>query len=169
MDKKPFGNPDGSRTHIDDLMTDFIDFDNKSKYRFYDGNTRVIVGAKGSGKTVYLRRIKANAENNGSVYTYTANIDQDIPTTSSVIKFSQNFTENFLTERWQQLWQCAILRSLVSHILCAKDLKEYLNTEKKEFLESYEDILYPKYRVRMSIYAEVKNILSYYTTKKDIE
>ena len=58
-EKNAFGNPDGSRTEIADMMSEFIVFNKKY---FSSGvaspddmKTRVIVGAKGSRKTVYLR------------------------------------------------------------------------------------------------------------------
>lgn len=169
MKPNPFGNPDGSRTEITDLLADFINLKFEPNQIYSDHQTRVIVGAKGSGKTVYLRRMKANIENNDSVYAYTADIAQDLPTTNSIVKFSQFYHEKDLTERWMQLWQCAILRTLVSHILCAEELNEYLTDNTKEFLESYYNILYPKYRVVSNIYAEVKNILSYYSSKNTME
>jgi hypothetical protein len=67
-----FGNPDGSRTEIADMMSEFTMFDRKY---FSSGvaspddlKTRVIVGAKGASKTVYLRRMQANLKLNSSIY-----------------------------------------------------------------------------------------------------
>ena len=169
MKDNPFGNPDGSRTDIKDLLAEFINLKFEPKQVYSDHKTRVIVGAKGSGKTVYLRRMKANIENNYSVYAYTSGISQDLPTTSSIVKFSQYFEEKDLTERWMQLWQCAILRTIISHILCANELKEYLTEDIKQFLEGYINKLYPKYRVKTNIYAEAKSILNFYSSKNEIE
>lgn len=169
MKANPFGNPDGSRADIEDLLSDFINLKLEPRRIYSDHKTRVIVGAKGSGKTVYLRRMKANIENNDSIYAYTADIAQDLPTTSSIVKFSQFFSEKDLTERWMQLWQCAILRTIASHILCAKELNEYLTKDIEDFLDSYKNLLYPQYKIKSNIYAEVKNILCYYSTKNAIE
>ncbi len=162
MRENPFGNPDGSRTKIVDLLSEFIDINNKNSV-FNDNSTRVIVGAKGSGKTVYLRRMKANIENNASVYSYTTDIAQDLPPTSAIVKFSQFFSEKELTEHWMQLWHCAILRALISHILCAKELKDYLTSDTEEFLRKHMN-----YNVEMNIYSEAKSILYYYNTKNSL-
>lgn len=81
-DPNAFGNPDGSRTEIADMMSEFVVFEKKY---FSSGvaspddlKTRVIVGAKGAGKTVYLRRLQANLKLNDSVYvTYRARSSTD--------------------------------------------------------------------------------------------
>ena len=59
----PFGNPDGSRANIEDLMSEFVDFGGNPAYghlatRANDSMVRVIVGKLGAGKTVYLRRLQ---------------------------------------------------------------------------------------------------------------
>ena len=121
--KNAFGNPDGSRTEIDDMMAQFVDFDE----RFFpsgistneDYKTRVISGSKGSGKTVYLRRMGAKLKKNDSVFI--SEIEQEVPSTDLIIKFSQNFIEKHLTEKWMYLWRVAIIRSLVSNILLNDD------------------------------------------------
>ena len=59
----PFGNPDGSRADIEDLISEFVDFGGNPAYghlatRANDSMVRVIVGKLGAGKTVYLRRLQ---------------------------------------------------------------------------------------------------------------
>ena len=59
----PFGNPDGSRADIEDLISEFVDFGGDPAYghlatRANDSMVRVIVGKLGAGKTVYLRRLQ---------------------------------------------------------------------------------------------------------------
>lgn len=88
-----FGNPDGSRTEITNMMEEFIVFDKKyfssGVATPNDMKTRVIVGAKGSGKTVYLRRMQALLKSKPSVYVN--EIEQELPSTDLVVKFGQSF------------------------------------------------------------------------------
>src|SRR5215467_9612849 len=69
----PFGNPDGSRSDIHEVVDNFIVSEDLPVtgglgIRADDLSRRVIVGAKGSGKNVYLRRLRATASQNESVY-----------------------------------------------------------------------------------------------------
>lgn len=162
-----FGNPDGSRTEIANMMSEFIVFDKKY---FSSGvvspddlKTRVIVGAKGSGKTVYLRRMQANLKSNSAVYVN--GIEQELPSTDLVVRFGQCFSEPEITEKWMYVWKFAILRSVVSNILKNNEWnQDVLEADKNRILE-YENILFPHYNVPMTIYAEVRNILSHYSTR----
>src|SRR5262245_55860329 len=136
----PFGNPDGSRSDIHEVVDNLIVFEDLPVtgglgIRADDLSQRVIVGAKGSGKTVYLRRLRAAASQNESVYSDV--VQQDLPATSNIVKFCQCFGKQDLTEKWMQLWYCAIMRSLVTHMLHAKQLSPYLSVEHREELEGY--------------------------------
>src|SRR3984893_15813237 len=69
----PFGNPDGSRADIEDLISEFVDFGGNPAYchlgaRANDSMVRVIVGKLGAGKTVYLRRLEDIQAHQDSVY-----------------------------------------------------------------------------------------------------
>lgn len=166
-DDGAFGNPDGATTDIEDLMSQFITFQDQyitSGVAYLNETKRkVIVGAKGAGKTVYLRRIQAQMRANPSVIT--TEIDRDAPTTSMIIEFSQSFPERELTEKWMYVWKFAIIRSVVSHLLCnSKWNGELLETE-KERIEEYSPLLFPTYKVPKSIYAEARALLSKYHTK----
>jgi hypothetical protein len=60
----PFGNPDGSRAPIENILNNFVDFHGNPAFgalatRPDDATTRVIVGRLGAGKTVYLRRLRS--------------------------------------------------------------------------------------------------------------
>ena len=162
--RNAFGNPDGSRTDIEDMLNDFIEFDGffPSLSMHYDQKIRVIVGAKGSGKTVYLRRLNANLKQNESIYL--REIEHELPSTDLVVRFSQNFLEREITEKWMYLWKFAILRCLISNILFNKDWAKEISESDKNKLLVYEGVIFPKYKVVSSIYAEARNILSEYTT-----
>ena len=69
----PFGNPDGARADLDDLLSRFVDFDDGALYgdlatRANDATVRVVVGKLGAGKTVYLRRLRDFQRRQESVY-----------------------------------------------------------------------------------------------------
>jgi hypothetical protein len=167
-DLNPFGNPDGSRVSIENMMNEFITFDSKY-YPLLETNfrTRVIVGAKGSGKTVYLRRMQALIKNNDSVYT--TEIASELPGTDIVVRFCQIYDINILTEKWMLLWRCAILRSLTSHILADKNLRDYLDKSELSAFDHFTDKLYPKILAKMDVYAEVRNILSFYENREQFD
>lgn len=166
-EKNAFGNPDGSRTEIADMMSEFIVFDKKY---FSSGvaspddmKTRVIVGAKGSGKTVYLRRIQANLKLNDSVYANS--IEQEVPATNLVIRFGQCFATAEVTEKWMYVWKFAILRAVISNILKNNEWNRDVDEGARDELLKYAGDIFPKYKFPMTIYAEVRNILSHYSTR----
>jgi predicted Ser/Thr protein kinase len=163
----PFGNPDGSRSDIHEVVDNFIVFEDLPVtgglgIRADDLSRRVIVGAKGSGKTLYLRRLRATASQNESVYADV--VQQDLPSTSNIVKFCQCFGKQDLTEKWMQLWYCAIMRSLVTHMLHAKQLSPYLSVEHREELEGYIPDIVPDRRRQISIYSQVTEIINTFHT-----
>lgn len=167
MTDTPFGNPDGSRSDLTEVIDDFVTFDELIfgaglGIRQDDLSARVIVGAKGSGKTVYLRRLQAAASANSSVYADA--IQQELPATHQVVKFCQCFSGSTLTENWMSLWHDAILRSLVSHLLHAPALASVLTPDQRTELISYAPRLYPQFRHPLSVYSQVVSIIESYGT-----
>jgi len=165
----PFGNPDGSRSDIHDVVDNFITFEDLPVsgglgMRDDDLSPRVIVGAKGSGKTVYLRRLRANASLNESVYADV--VQQDLPATNNIVKFCQCFGKHDLTEKWMQLWHCAIMRSLATHLLRSKQLSTYLSEAHREELESYVPEIIPDRRREVSIYSQVTEVINNFHTAR---
>src|SRR5215471_16783895 len=163
----PFGNPDGSRSDIQEVVDNFITFEDLPLsgglgIRPDDLSHRVIVGAKGSGKTVYLRRLRAAASQNESIYADV--VQQDLPATSNIVKFCFFFGDPETTEKWMQLWYCAIMRSLVTHMLHAKQLSPYLSVEHREELEGYIPDIIPYRRRQISIYSQVTEIINTFHT-----
>jgi hypothetical protein len=59
-------------------------------------------------------------------------------------------------ERWEEVWRCAILRSLVSHLLWGDRLD--VDDEQRDRLESFGG-LFPRYREREPIYSQVIDII----------
>jgi hypothetical protein len=172
----PFGNPDGARSNINDLLGEFVSFSDAEfgaglATRADDLSVRIIVGAKGAGKTVYLRRLQATVAPRDEIYVeprdrkYVDAIQHDLPSTSEVIRFCQTHPPALAVERWSQLWHCAILRSVVSHILTAPVLREHLSAPLAEKLAEFTGVLHPPFAVPHSVYSQAKSILNDYDTE----
>lgn len=183
MGKDPFGDPDGARTDITEVLGEFISFSKSGQImkslKSTDSRTRVVVGAKGSGKTMYLRRLQAYLKDNESIYVqknllqnegvYVREIEQELPTTSLIVKFGQCYSESDITEKWMYLWKLAIFRSLVSNLLTNTKWNSGVTEIEKTMLREYFNVLYPKYKVPMSIYDELRNILVSYDSRKGFD
>jgi hypothetical protein len=159
----PFGNPDGSRADIEDLNSEFVDFSGNPAYghlatRANDSMVRVIVGKLGAGKTVYLRRLSDFQAHQESVYADVP--QQSLPKTEVIVKACQWFSDRVLVEKWMQIWERAIMRSLASHLLRNPELRPQVRDEEAEELEkSYSrllgDFIHPR-----SIYSAVRDIIN---------
>jgi hypothetical protein len=137
----PFGNPDGRRSDLDD----FIEF----KYRDFghglamgeDSNrVRVIIGRKGAGKTLYMRRQKSLSEHEKSVIVVKGTPKTHVPiilegeeTTAlrsdHVIRVAHLCPPELLTEVWMRLWGRAILYSVVTAAFNEGDFRAYVDKE----------------------------------------
>lgn len=141
----PFGTPDGHRSAID--APTFVELDPSIAQagllsRPTDRSARIIVGKKGSGKTVYLRRFQVSAVDEDSIFA--TRLDPTPPTTAQVVKFCQSYHGNDLTERWSQAWRVAILRSLCSYLLYSADLDAYGSTVQRRALKNAASDLLPE-------------------------
>ena len=159
----PFGNPDGSRADIEDVISEFVDFGGNPAYghlatRANDSMVRVIVGKLGAGKTVYLRRLQDFQSHQDSVYADAP--QQSLPKTEVVVKACQWFSDRVLVEKWMQIWERAIMRSLASHLLCRPELRQQLRDEQAdEIKQSYARLL-DDFRRPRSIYSQVRDIIN---------
>jgi Protein tyrosine and serine/threonine kinase len=159
----PFGNPDGSRADIEDLISEFVDFGGNPAYghlatRANDSMVRVIVGKLGAGKTVYLRRLQDFQSHQDSVYADVP--QQSLPKTEVVVKACQWFSDSVLVEKWMQIWERAIMRSLVSHLLCRPELRQQLRDEHVAELEHSYRRLLDDFRRPRNIYGQVRDIIN---------
>jgi hypothetical protein len=159
----PFGNPDGSRADIEDLVSEFVDFGGDPAYghlatRANDSMVRVIVGKLGAGKTVYLRRLQNYQAHQDSVYADVP--QQSLPKTEVVVKACQWFSDRVLVEKWMQIWECAILRSLASHLLRRPELRQQLRDEQADEIERSYSRLLEDFRRPRSIYSQVRDIIN---------
>jgi len=159
----PFGNPDGSRADIEDVLSEFVDFGGNPAYghlatRANDSMVRVIVGKLGAGKTVYLRRLQNFQSHQDSVYA--AAPQQSLPKTEVVVKACQWFSDRVLVEKWMQIWDRAIMRSLVSYLLNRPELRQQLHDEQIEEIERSYGQLLDDFRRPRSIYSQVRDIIN---------
>ena len=159
----PFGNPDGSRADIEDVLSEFVDFGGDPAYghlatRANDSMVRVIVGKLGAGKTVYLRRLQDFQAHQDSVYADVPH--QDLPKTEVVVKACQWFSDRVLVEKWMQIWERAIMRSLASHMLRRPELRQQLPDEQADEMEHSYARLLEDFRRPRSIYSQVRDIIN---------
>jgi Protein tyrosine and serine/threonine kinase len=159
----PFGNPDGSRADIEDVISEFVDFGGNPAYghlatRANDSMVRVIVGKLGAGKTVYLRRLQDFQAHQDSVYADPP--QQSLPKTEVVVKACQWFTGSVLVEKWMQIWERAIMRSLASHLLRRPELRQQLRDEQADEIEQSYARLLDDFRRPRTIYSQVRDIIN---------
>ena len=159
----PFGNPDGSRADIEDVLSEFVDFGGNPAYghlatRANDSMVRVIVGKLGAGKTVYLRRLQDFQARQDSVYADVP--QQSLPKTEVVVKACQWFSDSVLVEKWMQIWERAIMRSLASHLLRRPELRAQVRDEQADEIEQSYARLLDDFRRPRSIYSQVRDIIN---------
>ncbi len=159
----PFGNPDGSRADIEDVISEFVDFGGDPAYghlatRANDSMVRVIVGKLGAGKTVYLRRLQDFQAHQDSVYADVP--QQSLPKTEVVVKACQWFSDRVLVEKWMQIWERAIIRSLASHVLRRPELRQQVRDEQADEIERSYARLLDDFRRPRSIYSQVRDIIN---------
>ena len=159
----PFGNPDGSRAEIEDVLHDFVDFGGDPAFgglatRANDSTVRVIVGKLGAGKTVYMRRLQDFQSRQDSVYADVP--QQNLPRTEVIVKACHWFNQPVLVEKWMQIWERAVLRSLASHLLRNPDLRAQLSPEDVAELEAYSPRLLDEVRRPRTIYSQVRDMIN---------
>ena len=103
----PFGPADGSRADLDEIQRDFVDFSGQPVVDDLasspdDRSARLIVGKKGVGKTIYLKRFHANAHQEQSVYA-PPRVQHDVPATEDVIRVCELYGR-LAAEGWQWIW-----------------------------------------------------------------
>lgn len=141
--ENPFGNPDGARADLKEVEESFITYYpyglNFQKDKSNILNKRVIVGAKGSGKTVYLRKIqsilKERAENNPSIYVDN-DIEQNLNCTDRVVRFCDFFSRQMLSEKWSMVWQITILLTLTNKLMFNNRPQKYIDDTERNSIVS---------------------------------
>ena len=166
-----FGSPDGSRAELDDVLSEFVEFDADPGFgglatRADDSKVRVIAGKLGAGKTVYMRRLQDHQAHEGSVYAHLP--EYDPPTTEIVVTAGQWFGGQVLAEKWAQVWDRAILRALTTHLLLHRELRHHVSEEHRdEILDDYGRLLGEVRRPR-DVYSELANLVNEQDTARQL-
>ena len=145
------------------MISEFVDFGGNPAYghlatRANDSMVRVIVGKLGAGKTVYLRRLQDFQAHQDSVYADLP--QQSLPKTEVMVKACQWFSDRVLVEKWMQIWERAIMRSLASHLLRRPELRQQLRDEQADEIEQSYARLLDDFRRPRSIYSQVRDIIN---------
>lgn len=170
----PFGMPDGKPGggRDEDPLRDFVLLKGR-QFRYglgmdaNDRRVRVIVGRKGAGKTLYLRRLQAAAAGDPALYADDWQIDH--PPSKAVIRvLDGSKTPEEAIERWERIWHRAILRSLATHFLNVPRLigRAELGLEglRAEYMQ-----LCRSPAAKSSPYQQVNNILFEQTTIEELD
>lgn len=161
---QPFGPPDGHNADIKDLREhSFVDFDgNVAQFGGLaispiDLSGRVFVGKKGAGKTVYLRRAQAFAQDQEELFA--DDIQQELPTTPQVFAVNRLFPAAVLTQVWMSLWRVAVLRSLYSYLRYEPLLRNaHTDQFARETRRDYGRWL-PNQPDAMSVYSQIRAVI----------
>jgi hypothetical protein len=165
-DPRFFGDPDGGRADLDD----FIDVAEIRRSAFFSpdsGRVRVVIGRKGSGKTLYLRRLAAEIRDNPSTFYAGADyviVDESEQThllnSEQVIRVAHLSNEISLTEVWQQLWGRAIVTAAATQVLYQERLKRYvLETERSALLQDFASLIGRKTKAPRSPFTTLKHLI----------
>ncbi len=165
-----FGIPDGSRAEID--VPTFVELDPAIVQTGLvsdpaDRAVRVFVGKKGSGKTIYLRRFQAAANDEDSVYA--SSVDPESPATADVTRFSKWYRGDDITERWSMAWRVAILRSLCSHLLFERTLSGYGLIPERKTLRRLASEAMPDVGTPRSVYDQLGSMINTYRNRQTFD
>ena len=135
----PFGNPDGSRADLEDVISEFVDFGGDPAYGHLATRANDSHGAGHRRKArrrqdpsiCDVSRISRHIEQ----LVYADVPQQSLPKTEVVVKACQWFSDRVLVEKWMQIWERAIMRSLASHLLCRPELRQQLRDEQADEIE----------------------------------
>lgn len=168
----PFGSPDGDRTDFTDAIADFVSFKDRRFRRglgmdVSDRRARVIVGRKGAGKTLYLRRLQDDAKQDPSIYA--DDWQAKVFNSDSVLKVAEWFPDQGQAiEKWEGIWRAATLSSLVSHLLFVPDLRPSDASATAQLRHNFQRLL-PAFTQKESIYVQVVDILQRHDSRNDLD
>jgi hypothetical protein len=165
IDIEPFGTPEGHRSDLEQLREDFVEFSPRYaglSLRESDIHARVIVGKKGAGKTVYLRRAQAFAMDAHNLYADDS--PHEPPATVHVVKVGELFSkearsEERLVETWGGIWKAAVLRSLVTQLCYSPELATPATIEVAESIWRDYEYLCPHELDPLSTYSQVRGVI----------
>lgn len=158
-----FGNPDGSREDFNRFVSLKSEGLSQSNPTYVDSSIshRVIVGAKGSGKTIYLRKMKLDAENNESIAVIKDS--NQLPSTDSILSIHKMYGDKIRTEQWEIIWRRSIFLSVASQFYCQHTrhdkIKTTLKIDRGAFLSIFSNLISSRYITPQSIFSQVSAII----------
>jgi len=161
----PFGEIDGARAPVSELIDDFIPFDVSPSSG--DLGVRILAGRKGSGKTIVLRRLLVSVSENNSIYI--DQLQQDTPSTEDIIRYARLHDGGNPDEAWKLLWNRAFLRSVVSHLTWATIGSAPLCAEARGVFEQYDGKFISKVKAPCSVYSQLAALIHAFPTKRIVE
>ena len=179
----PFGDPDASRVEFHTLKASFVSLSNSERKvddnLGADASVRVIVGRRGSGKTLYLRSIQnyCRSLNINGQSVYATSIDNQPPDTALIVKVTSWYLDNDseADEVWRRLWKLAVLRAIYTHVFFSdsfnkgdKALAKYLKGRHAKFVEDCVRVI-PTQRVPTSVYTQLASIIKRFNSPKDLQ
>jgi hypothetical protein len=166
----PFGITEGDRADLD--QENFIEIDPLVAQmglasKPTDSGARIIVGRKGSGKTLYLRRFQAHTDAENSVTSIP--VDPLNPTTHQIIEFAHWYRGHDLTERWSHVWRAAILRAFCTHALYSPHLADHGSTESRAKLSDLAEYLFPEVGTPRGPYNQLSELIATHASGHALE
>jgi hypothetical protein len=173
----PFGDSDASRVDFHKLRSSYVNIINDNNddiEEAIDTSVRVIVGRKGSGKTLYIRTIqdhyrRLNFDSGGTVYI--TDIDNEPPDTNLIVKVTTWFEEKEAEadEIWRRIWKIVILRTTYTHLFYSPDLQKYVTQKQKtSFIDKYRSIL-PSAKVATSVFNQLTSFLANFNSEHNLK
>lgn len=166
-----FGQPDGSRADFTELQHHFVAFDHLGPgvgptIDVADGAVRVIAGRKGSGKTLYLRRLWAHTAADDALYTVPVAYGAGVSTKD--VRDLTRAAAAGATEMWQRCWRVAIMRSVVGHVLRGP-VGHGLSRHRRESLEDVARTVMPLDRRPGAIHDHLRDLMNEHHRSQPLE
>lgn len=127
------GRPDGST----EALRNHLELGYDVKVDFSSLAHRVIVGRKGSGKSLSIRKFFQESQRDPS--RFAVEISNKAPNLESMVRFSTTMQHRVRTNSWQAVWDYALLVSAITYIMYDDEyVRMHSGNHKKENLESIE-------------------------------
>jgi len=170
----PFGHPDGSKLDFTDLKRSFVEFADEAAWGGLaldpaDLTARVLVGRKGSGKTLYQRRQRAHTKDQQDLVSFRR--EKEPPITDLIVEFCFHVRDHRPIEYWKLAWNRAVLRAAVSQVLATPSIVQRLSVQlAKSLNEDFTNVLETSRlgRDALGVFSALKAILRDHPTFNNI-
>ncbi len=115
--EKYLGEPDGANEHTEN----YLEVNKKLHLDFDKLDVKVIVGRKGSGKSLCMRLFQEHTEGDATRYAFS--FKNNPPNLHNIIRFSKDIPHHIRSNSWEAIWSYAILLSCATAI-CFRDEHE---------------------------------------------